>query len=83
MLVQALLQAPRPSVGAGIIAVTWHRRSCRRYYRPLAPMLVQMLLQALGRNVGPGIITDNLDASMIVKLLVHIPTFNATQNSCV
>ena len=92
------MQAPGPSSGAGVIAGTWPRLGagdiagtrpqhwCRRYCRHPAPVLVQALLQAPGPGVGAGVIAGNLHATMMLKLLVHIPTFYATKmvacNAC-
>ena len=64
-LVQAILQAPGPGVGAGNIAATWPQHWCRRYCSHLAPVLVQALLQAPGPGVGAGVIAGNLHAAMM------------------
>ena len=77
--VQAILQAPGPSFGAGGIAGTWPRRGCTPYCSHPAPVLVQALLQAPGPGVGARVVAGNLHAAMMVKLLVHVPTFYATK----
>ena len=68
-----------PSIGAGGTTGTRPLHWCARYCKHPAPALVQAILQAPGPGVGTSDVAGNLHATMMVKLLVHVPTLCATK----